>query len=127
MSAPSARASSSVCAWVNAPSSSRRRSSWMIDRWLVEAWAPAAGNAARTAAAATRTRAARRRRVSFIRDIATPHPHGSCGRGLRNRLEALGDLVPVNGVPPCLEVVGALVLVLQVVGVLPHVDAQQRR
>jgi len=41
--------------------------------------------------------------------------------------EPLGDLVPVDYVPPRVDVVGTAVLVLQVVGVLPHVDAQQRR
>ncbi len=40
------------------------------------------------------------------------------------RLEALADLRPVHGVPPGVDVVGALVLVLEVVGVLPHVDAR---
>ena len=43
------------------------------------------------------------------------------------RSEPLGDLVPVHDVPPGLEVVRALVLVLEVVGVLPDVVAQQRR
>jgi hypothetical protein len=38
--------------------------------------------------------------------------------------EALVDLVPVDGVPPGGEVVGALVLVLQVVSVLPDVVAE---
>src|SRR3954449_4303818 len=36
-------------------------------------------------------------------------------------------LVPVDHVPPRLEVVRALVLVLEVVGVLPDVDSDQRR
>ena len=45
----------------------------------------------------------------------------------RRRRVALGDLVPVDRVPPRVDVVRALVLVLQVVGVLPHVDAEQRR
>src|SRR3954463_16231971 len=40
---------------------------------------------------------------------------------------ALGDLVPVDRVPPRVDVVGPLVLVLQVVGVLPDVHAEQRR
>src|SRR3954451_20448742 len=40
-------------------------------------------------------------------------------------LVALADLVPVHDVPPRLEVVRALVLVLEVVGVLPDVDAEQ--
>src|ERR1700733_14596753 len=38
--------------------------------------------------------------------------------------EALVDLVPVDGVPPGGEVVGALVLVFEVVGVLPDVVAE---
>ena len=38
--------------------------------------------------------------------------------------EALVDFVPVDGVPPGGEVVGALVLVLEVVGVLPDVVAE---
>src|SRR5580704_2418950 len=41
--------------------------------------------------------------------------------------EALGDLAPVDDVPPRVDVVRASVLILQVVGVLPHVDAQERR
>src|SRR5919198_5986758 len=43
-----------------------------------------------------------------------------------DRLVALGDLAPVDGVPPRVDVVGAPVLVLQVVGVLPDVDADER-
>src|ERR1700676_23225 len=46
----------------------------------------------------------------------------SGGRG-----QALGDPRPVDDVPPGIDVVGAAVLVLQVVGVLPDVDAEQRR
>src|SRR5690606_5737410 len=42
-------------------------------------------------------------------------------------LQALVDGVPVDDVPPGREVVGALVLVLQVVGVLPDVDADDGR
>src|SRR3954464_6405641 len=48
-------------------------------------------------------------------------------RPAAGRLEALRHLVPVDHVPPGLEVVRALVLVLEVVGVLPDVDAYQRR
>src|SRR5204863_1028091 len=40
--------------------------------------------------------------------------------------EALVDLVPVDDVPPGSDVVGTTVLVLQVVGVLPHVEAENR-
>ena len=50
----------------------------------------------------------------------------SAGR-LAGCLEALGDLRPVDGVPPRVDVVRTLVLVLQVVGVLPDVDAEQGR
>src|SRR5438128_12186838 len=44
-----------------------------------------------------------------------------------DRAEARVDRIPVQGVEPGGHVIGALVLVLQVVGVLPHVDAQDRR
>src|SRR5215210_1462469 len=61
--------------------------------------------------------------------------HGMSGkppdRGMRRStagaLEALLDILPVDRVPPGRQVVGAPVLVLQVVGVLPDVDAQERR
>src|SRR5262249_56234653 len=41
--------------------------------------------------------------------------------------EALVDLCPVHDVPPRVDVVGAAVLVLQVIRVLPDVDAEHRR
>ena len=41
-------------------------------------------------------------------------------------VEAPGDLVPVDDVPPRGEVVRAAVLVVEVVGVLPDVDAEER-
>ena len=44
-----------------------------------------------------------------------------------DRAEALGDVAPVDHVPPRVDVVRAPVLVLQVVGVLPHVHAEQGR
>src|SRR5260370_39756902 len=44
-----------------------------------------------------------------------------------DRAEARVDRVPVQRVPPGGEVVGAPVLVLEVVGMLPYVDAQDRR
>src|SRR2546421_3826073 len=46
-------------------------------------------------------------------------------RILSERREALGDLRPVDHVPPRIDVVGAPVLVLEVVGVLPHVHPEQ--
>src|SRR6266581_4472849 len=45
----------------------------------------------------------------------------------RPLLVALGDGLPVDRVEPRRHVVRALVLVLQVVGVLPHVDAEDGR
>src|SRR5688572_28214693 len=39
---------------------------------------------------------------------------------------ALVDCVPVDGVPPGLEILGTAVLVLEVVGVLPDVVAEYR-
>ena len=59
---------------------------------------------------------------SWIGSPAADLNRWSAGRGV-----PLGDLVPVDDVPPRLEVVRALVLVLEVVGVLPDVVAQQRR
>src|SRR5262249_7565716 len=40
--------------------------------------------------------------------------------------QAIGDGLPVDDAPPGIDVVRPLVLVLQVVGVLPHVDAEDR-
>src|SRR5574341_1423315 len=42
------------------------------------------------------------------------------------KLDSLVHLVPVDRVPPGVQVVRALVLVLEVVGVLPHVDPEDR-
>lgn len=42
-------------------------------------------------------------------------------------VEALVNVVPVNDGPDGLEVIGAHVLVLKVVGMLPHVHPEQRR
>src|SRR5258707_13266255 len=38
---------------------------------------------------------------------------------------ALGDLAPVHGIPPGLEVIGAAVLVIEIVSVFPDVVAHQ--
>src|ERR1700681_2713064 len=38
----------------------------------------------------------------------------------------LVDLAPVDDVPPCVDVVGTPILILEVVGVFPHVDAEHR-
>src|SRR3569833_3845725 len=38
--------------------------------------------------------------------------------------EPLGDLVPIHEIPPRRDVVRTLVLILQIVGVLPHVEAE---
>src|SRR5215216_265776 len=45
--------------------------------------------------------------------------------GLRGGV-ALADLLPVDHVPPGLEVVRPAVLVLEIIGVLPHVVAEER-
>ena len=47
-------------------------------------------------------------------------------RGLGGGGEAGGDGVPVHGVPPSGDVIGALVLVFEVVGVFPNVAAEER-
>src|SRR5260221_650477 len=45
---------------------------------------------------------------------------------LRRRLLEVGSrLVPIHHIPPRVDIIGALVLMLQVVGVLPHADADQ--
>src|SRR5262249_2266158 len=55
------------------------------------------------------------------RDLLRRWGPSSAGLG-----ETLGDVVPVDDVPESVDVVGALVLVLEVVGVLPDVAAEQR-
>src|SRR3989304_8763935 len=51
----------------------------------------------------------------------------SCRRDLRLGLrEVVRDLRPIDGVPPRLDVLGASVLILQVIGVLPDVEAEDR-
>src|SRR5580693_1352530 len=54
-------------------------------------------------------------------------PRPRCVRK-RNRIktstESLVDLVPVHHIPPGADVVGAPVLIFEVVGVLPHVDPE---
>ena len=52
---------------------------------------------------------------------------GEPGPVSRLAREGVRHVVPVDDVPEGVEVGGALVLVLQVVGVLPDVDAEQRR
>src|SRR5690349_20331712 len=126
MSAPSAFASSSEEAWTAGPDSSISFSSSIRDCWSGEASAGAVGSAAQATAATANSRRARRRRVSVIRDIPTPRPDRSFGLGLLGCRVQLGDLAPVDDVPERVEVVRALVLVLEVVRVLPHVGAQQR-
>src|SRR5262249_25061812 len=37
------------------------------------------------------------------------------------------DGIPIHHVPPSLEVIGTTVLVFEIVGMLPHVDAKDRR
>src|SRR5947209_18628145 len=54
----------------------------------------------------------------FNPEPRTPHLPGR---------EALADGVPVDDLPPGVDVVGPLVLIAEVVGVLPDVDAEARR
>src|SRR4051812_29249569 len=41
-------------------------------------------------------------------------------------LEALAHCIPVDGIPPGGDVIGSPVLVLQIVGMLPYVEPQER-
>jgi hypothetical protein len=73
-----------------------------------------------------------RRRSRAVRRCAHRLPVWSwsrCGEEVSTRSgsgrEALCDALPVDHVPPRLDVVRAAVLVVEVVGVLPHVDAEQ--
>src|SRR5262245_39089231 len=50
---------------------------------------------------------------------------GKRTRGSARGVETACDLAPVDDVPERVQVVGALVLVLEVVGVLPDVDAEE--
>ena len=46
---------------------------------------------------------------------------------MRSDLVILRDLVPIHHVPPRLDVIGPAVLVIEIIGVLPDVDAEDRR
>src|SRR5712692_4497177 len=73
-------------------------------------------------------KAERRRPVSGVRFGGGPL-EGECGRKPELFLGlgvVLGDGVPVDDVPPGLDIVGPAVLILQVVGVLPDVQAHYR-
>src|SRR5262245_20894491 len=79
-----------------------------------------------------------------MREVNNPSPDPSPKRGgekrplslagkglgvrllLQRHLVAFAHLIPVDHVPPGLEVVGAAVLVVEVVGVLPDIDAEDR-
>src|SRR4051794_8446737 len=125
LSAPNEWMSSSDRLVLNEPSSSSWCSSSKIDSWLRAAEAGAARLRQRAPASSAR------RRV-LITPERTPDRGRSCDPASRkgalgDSLVALGDLGPVHGVEPGVDVVGPLVLILQVVRVLPHVDADQRR
>src|SRR6267142_4474265 len=45
-------------------------------------------------------------------------------KGCLPAAESLVNLSPVDDVPPCVDVVGTAILVLQIVRMLPHVDAE---
>ena len=51
--------------------------------------------------------------------------YGEGGGLLFSSLETLADILPVDDIPDGLHIVGPHVLVLKVVGMLPHVDAKQ--
>src|SRR5207248_5689693 len=54
-------------------------------------------------------------------NVSRSHAQRAClGGGI-----ALGDLVPVHGIPPSLEVIGAAVLVIEIVSVFPDVVAHE--
>src|SRR5260221_11267836 len=55
-------------------------------------------------------------------DSLRTNPFLRCQRGV----EAATDLVPADDVPEGRDVVGATVLVVEVIGVLPHVEADER-
>src|SRR4051794_2293440 len=38
----------------------------------------------------------------------------------------LGNLVPVDDIPPSVEIIRATILILEIVGMLPHIIAQNR-
>lgn len=56
-----------------------------------------------------------------IKQLLQHHEHLSLGLG-----KSLGYILPVDDLPDVLQVVRSHILVLQVVGVLPHVNTQQR-
>src|SRR5829696_18882 len=124
-SAPSATTSSSAWAPATGPACSIARSSSTSDSWEGDASAAGAvseqgASSAALVTSARRARAPRDRRVRGPRRRAGSGDSGDGAVPLR-------DLAPVDDVPPRVDVVGALVLVLQVVRVLPDVDADQRR
>src|SRR3954465_5056775 len=108
----------------------------MIDSWLSDARAAAGANAV-TASRAASTAVRWERLMQEKRKEGPPpwRPLDVNTRGcakvpglpLLGGREPLGHLRPVHGVPPRLQVVRALVLVLEVVRVLPDVVAQDRR
>src|SRR4051794_12972842 len=107
----------------------------MIDSWLSDACAAAGANAmtaSRAASTAVRWERLMRGRKEGPPpwrplDVNTRGCAKVPGLPLLGGGEPLGHLRPVHRVPPRLEVVRALVLVLEVVRVLPDVVAQDRR
>ena len=87
----------------------------------------------RKVSAATTSRVRRRTRSSRITSRDSRATRISRATRLRDERcalarcgEALPDFAPVDDVPPRGEIVGAAVLILQVIRVLPHVDAENR-
>src|SRR3954452_4741752 len=85
---------------------------------------PAAAGPSRDRGAGTRTLGLRFWRPMLYQLSYTPRSRGQCIAGRSDGAEALRDGIPVDDVPPRLDVVGPAVLVVQVVRVLPHVEAE---
>src|SRR6478609_374463 len=66
------------------------------------------------------------RRAVARRDATRLRQYQQAVRLLAGDLEALGDVLPVRDVPRGLDVVGLHVEVVEVEGVLPHVELEQR-
>src|SRR5712692_3338916 len=69
-------------------------------------------------------RCARKRNRTVERDMGRRGWRGFLPFLPARSAKALVDLRPVDDVPPGVDVVGTAVLILQIVGVLPHVDAE---
>src|SRR4051812_35190445 len=62
------------------------------------------------------------RPLCSARPAVAPYPFMNCRSSV-----VLGHRVPVNDIPPRLQVIGPAVLVLQVISVLPHIHTEDWR